>query len=55
MARYNVVVKYSKNGKTWSSISKTVNAESDFSAMALVQSQYSRYDYVEITKCVRLG
>ncbi len=53
MYTYRVSVRWSNDGKSWTSTTKIVKAESDSSAMYLVQSQYSRYAYVEITNCVR--
>lgn len=43
MKTYTVRVKYSKDGKSWSTTCITVKAESDLSAIAQVST---RYNYV---------
>lgn len=51
---YSVSIRYSKNGKSWLSTTKHINAESDMSAIQLAKSMYSRYPYVEVTRCQRI-
>ena len=40
MKTYRITLKYSKDGRFWTSTSKTVRAESDMSAIAQVSSMY---------------
>ena len=52
MNRYSINFKYSKDGEHWCGTSRTVEAESDFSAMEIIKS---RYPYVEIISVRKIG
>lgn len=52
MNRYSINFKYSKDGEHWCGTSRTVEAESDFSAMEIIKS---RYPYVEIVSVRKIG
>ena len=52
MNRYYINFKYSKDGEHWCGTSRTVEAESDFSAMEIIKS---RYPYVEIISVRKIG
>lgn len=51
---YRVNIRYSKDGKSWNNTSKDVKAESDMAAIAMAQSQFSRYPYVQVTGCKKI-
>lgn len=48
MKTYSVSYKYSKDGKSWTSTSTSVKAESDMGAIAQVQSKYNYVKDIKI-------
>ena len=49
MQTYSISFKYSKNGTSWTSTSKSIKAESDISAIAQIQSSYQYVKDIRIT------
>lgn len=49
MQTYSISFKYSKNGTSWTSTSKSIKAESDISAIAQIQSRYNYVKDIKIT------
>ena len=49
MKTYTISFKYSKDGKSWTSTSKSIKAESDFSAITQIQSRYPYVKDIKVT------
>ena len=49
MKIYSISYKYSKDGKSWTSTSASVKAESDMSAIIQIQSKYPCVKDIRVT------
>lgn len=49
MKTYSISYKYSRNGKSWTSTSSSVKAESDMSAIVQIQSKYPYVKDIKVT------
>lgn len=49
MKTYSISYKYSKDGKSWTSTTASVKAESDMSAMSQIESKYPYVKDIRIT------